>query len=51
MMYQILSLEIDMKITQHYSADSQDVLSWDELKVGAIYFHIWLQLPLQSPNL
>lgn len=32
-----------MKITQHYSADSQDVLSWDELKVGAIYFHIWLQ--------
>lgn len=32
-----------MKITQNYTADSQDVLSWDELKVGAIYFHIWLQ--------
>ena len=32
-----------MKITQHYIADSQEVLSWDELKVGDIYFHIWLQ--------
>lgn len=30
-----------MKITQHYIADTQEVLSWDELKIGDIYYHQW----------
>lgn len=28
-----------MKITQRYKPDSQDVLSWDELKIGDVYYH------------
>lgn len=28
-----------MKITQRYKADNQEVLSWDELKIGDVYYH------------
>ena len=28
-----------MKITQRYKPDTQDVLSWDELKIGDVYYH------------
>lgn len=28
-----------MKITQRYKSDTQEVLSWDELKIGDVYYH------------
>lgn len=28
-----------MTITQTYKPDTQDTLSWDELKIGDVYYH------------